>query len=66
MQRAYSLEYAETCDHNLSLVKFAYNNCYHASISMAPFEALYGRGCRKPSCWDELGEREPPKVKLID
>jgi len=24
---------------------------------MAPFEALYGRRCRSPLCWDEVGER---------
>ena len=24
---------------------------------MAPFEALYGRKCRSPICWDEVGER---------
>ena len=33
---------------------------------MAPFEALYGRHYRKPVCWDEVGEREPSKVELID
>ena len=39
-------------DH-LSLVEFSYNNSWHASIQMAPFEALYGRRCRSPICWDE-------------
>ncbi|CAL8168609.1 unnamed protein product [Prunus armeniaca] len=28
---------------NLALVEFAYNNSYHLSIEMAPYEALYGR-----------------------
>ena len=28
-------------DHNLPLVEFAYNNSYHTSIGMAPYEALY-------------------------
>ncbi|XP_022865685.1 uncharacterized protein LOC111385521 [Olea europaea var. sylvestris] len=28
---------------------------------MAPFEVLYGRKCRTPLCWDEVGER-----KLLD
>ncbi|MCI65839.1 retrotransposon protein, partial [Trifolium medium] len=26
----------------LHLIEFAYNNRYHASIGMAPYEALYG------------------------
>ena len=42
----------------LPLVEFAYNNIYHSSIEMAPYEALYERKCRFPLCWDEFGERE--------
>jgi len=41
----------------LPLAEFAYNNSYQASIQMAPYEALYGRRCRTPTCWTELGER---------
>nr|GEY95511.1 putative reverse transcriptase domain-containing protein [Tanacetum cinerariifolium] len=29
---------------------------YHASIKAAPFEALYGRKCRSPIYWNEVGE----------
>ena len=29
---------------------------YHASIQIAPFEALYGRKCRSPIGWFEVGE----------
>ena len=25
---------------------------------MAPYKALYGRKCRTPLCWDEVGERK--------
>ena len=39
-------------------MEFAYNNSYQASIGMAPYEALYGRKCRTPICWDEVGERK--------
>jgi hypothetical protein len=42
----------------IPLIEFAYNNSYHASIKMAPYEALYGRRCRSPLYWDEVGERK--------
>ncbi|XP_074282975.1 uncharacterized protein LOC141607517 [Silene latifolia] len=34
-------------------IEFSYNNIYHASIGMTPFEALYGRKCRSSLCWDD-------------
>ena len=40
----------------LPLVEFAYNNSYQATISMAPYEALYGKKCRSHIHWDEIGE----------
>ena len=49
-------------------MKFAYNNSYQASIGIAPYEALYGRKCRTPVCWDEVGERKlvgPEIVQVI-
>jgi hypothetical protein len=39
------------------LVEFAYNNSYHSSIGMPPYEALYGRPCRTPLSWDRLEDR---------
>lgn len=42
----------------MPLAEFAYNNNYQTSIQMAPYEALYGRRCRSPLCWDEVGERK--------
>ena len=38
------------------MIEFAYNNSYHASIEMAPFEALYVRKCRSPVSWFDVGE----------
>lgn len=35
--------------------KFAYNNSYHSSIGMDPFEAIYDRRCRSPVGWIEVG-----------
>ena len=43
-------------DEVLPLVEFTYNNSYHASIGMAPYEALDGRRCRTPLCWYQEGE----------
>ncbi|WMV46633.1 hypothetical protein MTR67_040018 [Solanum verrucosum] len=42
-------------DH-LPLIEFVYNNSYHSSIQMAPYEALYGRRCRSSIGWFEVGE----------
>ena len=36
-------------------MEFAYNNSFHSSISMDPYEALYGRRCRSPIGWFEMG-----------
>src|SRR3954468_3145045 len=43
-------------DSYLPLIEFTYNNSFHSSIGMDPFEALYGRRCRTPLCWYEAGE----------
>ncbi|CAN6698320.1 unnamed protein product [Malus baccata var. baccata] len=53
--------------HNcLDLMEFAYNNIYYSSIGMAPFEALYGKSCRTPLCWSEIGERVLVGPEIVD
>nr|GEW24374.1 putative reverse transcriptase domain-containing protein [Tanacetum cinerariifolium] len=54
-----------TFDRHLPLVEFSYNNSYHASIKAAPFEALYGRKCRSPVCWSEVGDSQLTGPELI-
>ena len=73
--RAYVLEHKGSWDTFLPLVEFTYNNSFHSSIGMAPYEALYGRRCRTPLCWVDPGEnltlgpeiirQTTDKVKLI-
>ncbi|GJS16815.1 hypothetical protein Tco_0411287 [Tanacetum coccineum] len=41
------------------------NIYYHASIKGAPFEALYGRKCRSPVCWSEVGDIQLTGPELI-
>ena len=56
MLRACALDFEDQWDNQLALVEFAYNNSYQATIGMPPFEALYGRKCRSPLLWEEVGE----------
>ncbi|XP_069152026.1 uncharacterized protein [Solanum lycopersicum] len=46
MLRACVIDFDSRWDQHLPLAEFTYNNSYHSSIQMAPFEALYGRRCR--------------------
>ena len=56
MLRSCVLDFKGNWINHLPLVEFAYNNNYHASIGMTPYEALYGRPCRSSTCWLEAGE----------
>ncbi|GJZ53994.1 putative reverse transcriptase domain-containing protein [Tanacetum coccineum] len=56
MLRACAIDFGKGWVNHLPLVEFSYNNSYHASIKAAPFEALYGRKCRSPVCWAEVGQ----------
>jgi hypothetical protein len=57
MLRACVLEDGGSWSNHLHLIEFAYNNSYHSSIGMASYEALYGRKCRTPLCWAEVGDK---------
>ena len=65
MLRACVLDFKGSWEEHLPLVEFAYNNSYQASIQMEPYETLYGRPCRSPICWTEVGERPTTSSDLI-
>lgn len=48
--RACVLDFGGSWEDHISLVEFSYNNSFQSTTGMTPFEALYGRPCRSPSC----------------
>ncbi|GJT00953.1 putative reverse transcriptase domain-containing protein [Tanacetum coccineum] len=63
--RACVMDFGGSWDTHLPLVEFSYNNSYHSSIKCAPFEALYGRKCRSPVIWTEVGESQLIGPELV-
>ncbi|GJU53223.1 putative reverse transcriptase domain-containing protein [Tanacetum coccineum] len=50
--------------YNTSVIGYA-ETVYHSSIRCAPFEALYGRKCRSPVLWDEIGDSGLIRLELV-
>ena len=65
MLRACVLDFGGSWDTYLPLAEFSYNNSYHASIDRPPFEMLYGRRCRTPICWGEVGQRVMGSTEVV-
>jgi IS30 family transposase len=65
MLRASILHFDKSWDKCFSLAEFSYNNSYQTSLKMAPFDALYGQGCRTPLNWSEAGERTFFSLDLV-
>ncbi|GKA40750.1 putative reverse transcriptase domain-containing protein [Tanacetum coccineum] len=59
------IDFGNVWDRHLLLIEFSYNNSYHTSIKVAPFEALYGRKCRSPVCWAEVGDTQLTGPEII-
>ncbi|XP_056843094.1 uncharacterized protein LOC130495672, partial [Raphanus sativus] len=66
MLRACVLDWGDSWEKHLPLVEFAYNNSFHTSIGMSPYEALYGRPCRTPLCWTQVGERSIIGPEIVE
>ena len=67
--RACVLTYDLDWEESLPYAEFTYNNSFQASLKMSPFEALYGRECRTPLMWSEVGERilfRPDMIKDVE
>ncbi|GKB06533.1 putative reverse transcriptase domain-containing protein [Tanacetum coccineum] len=65
MLTACVLDFEGSWDVHLPLVEFSYNNSYHSSVRCAPFEALYGRKCRSPIMWVEVGKDLPEELNGV-
>ncbi|GJX00375.1 putative reverse transcriptase domain-containing protein [Tanacetum coccineum] len=65
MLRACVIDFGKGWVKHFPLAEFSYNNSYHASIKAAPYEALYGRKCRSPVCWAEVGEAQLTGPEMI-
>ncbi|GJY67704.1 putative reverse transcriptase domain-containing protein [Tanacetum coccineum] len=65
MLKACVLDFGGSWDVHLPLVEFSYNNSYHSSVRCAPFKALYGRKCRSPIMWAEIGEGQLIGPELV-
>lgn len=56
MLRSCMVDFKGSWNDNFSLIELTYNNNYHSSIWIAPFEALYRRRCKFSICLIEVGE----------
>ncbi|GKE90522.1 putative reverse transcriptase domain-containing protein [Tanacetum coccineum] len=65
MLRSCVIDFGGKWNVHLPLAEFSYNNSYHSSIRCAPFEALYGRKCRSPVLWAEIGESSLIRPELV-
>ncbi|GJR14590.1 hypothetical protein Tco_0797242 [Tanacetum coccineum] len=65
MLRACVMDFRKGWDRHLPLIEFSYNNSYHTSIKAAPFKVLYGRKCRSPICWTEVGDAQLTGLEIV-
>ncbi|CAN6720908.1 unnamed protein product [Malus baccata var. baccata] len=66
MLRSSVLQFGDSWHDCLDLMEFDYNNSYHLSIGMAPFEALYRKSCCTPLYWSDVGERGLVGLEIVD
>ncbi|KAL0376285.1 UNVERIFIED_CONTAM: Transposon Tf2-11 polyprotein [Sesamum calycinum] len=64
MMRACVIEFRGNWDDHLPLMEFAYKQ-FSLQCWYGPYEALYGRKCRSPICWDIEGLRQLEGPELV-
>ncbi|GJS46547.1 putative reverse transcriptase domain-containing protein [Tanacetum coccineum] len=64
MSMAYHPETDGQSERTIQTLKDMLRAC-HASIKATPFEALYGRKCRSPVCWVEVGDVQLTGPEII-
>ena len=57
MLRACVMDFQVSWNHYISLIEFAYNNSFYATIGIALYEFLYSRKCRSPVHQEEDREQ---------
>ncbi|KAI3776671.1 hypothetical protein L1987_46459 [Smallanthus sonchifolius] len=65
MLHACIIDFGGSWDSHLLLAEFYYNNSYHSTIGMPPYKMLYGRRCRTPVCWGEIGQKELGSLEVV-
>nr|GEV28495.1 putative reverse transcriptase domain-containing protein [Tanacetum cinerariifolium] len=65
MLRACVIDFGKGYDRHLPLVEFSYNNNYYITIKASSFKALYGRKCRSPICWAEVGDAQLAGLEIF-
>ena len=66
MLRMYCLEQPSKWHEYLPLVEFSYNNTFHSSIEMTPFNALYDHEVVSLATWFDLHDRVEVSHKMLE
>jgi len=56
--RACVIDFGKAWDTHLPLIEFSYKQQLSHQHQGCTFEALYGRKCRSPLCWAEVGNTQ--------
>ena len=65
MMKAYVIDFGDSQDRHLPLIKYAFNKNYQTNIQMVPFEDLYGRKCKSLIGWFEVREATLLRLDLV-